>query len=325
MKKLNLVLVAGFVSLIAALVATAGTQLTRKPPLAGAQVLALLKNVAPDPRVAMLVKRNRVEFVLSTEIEEKVRQAGSGEELIEASIEKKGRAEPSSDPAIGTTKVNSSDGLAYVWIPPGSFQMGCSRGDVECNPNEKPARSVMITRGFWIGETLVTQAAYQRVMNINPSHFHGEQLPVEFVKWAKAKAYCEAVGGRLPTEAEWEYAARAGSDTPRYGELDSIAWYHKNSDDKTHNVREKQPNRWRLYDMLGNVYEWVSDWYDNKYDAKSPSVDPIGPTQGEHRVVRGGSFSAPAENVRASARGWGEPVDWGNGVIGFRCAREMSP
>src|SRR5437899_167917 len=137
-------------------------------------------------------------------------------------------------------------------------------------------------------------------MGNNPSHFHGEQLPVETVTWNQAKRYCEAVGGRLPTEAEWEYAARAGNEASRYGNLNEIAWYDNNSDHKTHDVGQKQANRWGLYDMLGNVWEWVGDWYDEKYYAKSPSVDPTGPTSGKYRVVRGGSWDYVSRVLRSS-------------------------
>jgi formylglycine-generating enzyme required for sulfatase activity len=224
----------------------------------------------------------------------------------------------------GTIKVDPNDGQKYVWIPPGTFKMGCSAGDNECASNEKPAHSVTITKGFWLGQTPVTQAAYQRVIGNNPSRFSGEQLPVETVTWTQARAYCEAMGGRLSTEAEWEYAVRAGSDAPRYGDLDAIAWYEGNSEGKTHEVGLKQANRWGLHDMLGNVWEWVEDWYDEKYYEKSPSTDPSGPALRKFRVVRGGSWSDESRDLRSSYRGRVEPVSR-IVVIGFRCAREVFP
>jgi formylglycine-generating enzyme required for sulfatase activity len=144
------------------------------------------------------------------------------------------------------------------------------------------------------------------------------------VTWNQAKAYCEAVGGRLPTEAEWEYAARAGNDASRYGNLNAIAWYNGNSKGKTHEVGLKQANKWKLYDMLGNVWEWVEDWYDGKYYEKSPSSDPTGPSSGQYRMVRGGSWVVVPRDLRSSFRDRYEP-DGRIGIIGFRCAREVLP
>ncbi|MBM3734408.1 MAG: formylglycine-generating enzyme family protein [Acidobacteria bacterium] len=185
--------------------------------------------------------------------------------------------------------VNPVDGLTYLWIPPGEFLMGCSPGDGECDSDEKPAHPVRITKGFWISESEVTQAAYQKVIGSNPSNFKGADLPVEDVNWNQAVAYCKAVGGRLPTEAEWEYAARAGDPRARYGELDAIAWYDKNSREMTHPVKGLMPNRFGLYDMLGNVWEWNADWY-GEYQPGA-QVDPKGPARGTDRVIRGGSWN----------------------------------
>jgi formylglycine-generating enzyme required for sulfatase activity len=219
-------------------------------------------------------------------------------------------------PRAGATKVNPTDGLTYVWIAPGTFQMGCSPGDGECYDDEKPAHHVTITRGYWMGQTAVTQEAYERVTGKNPSRFKGARLPVENVNWEEARSYCEAVGMRLPTEAEWEYAARAGATGSRYGELDRIAWYDGNSGGKTHPVGEKEPNAWGLYDVLGNVWEWVSDW-DANYQAGSQN-DPAGPASGKQRVLRGGSWYNYARNARASLRNGVEP-EYRNDNIGLRC------
>lgn len=224
----------------------------------------------------------------------------------------------------GTVKVNLKDSQKYVWIPAGTFQMGCSEGDSQCSDDEKPMHKVTITKGFWLGQTPVTQAAYQRVMRTNPSHFKGEQLPVERVTWDQAKAYCEAVGGRLPTEAEWEYAAKAGSDAPRYGDLNAIAWYRGNSESKTHEVGKKKANRWGLYDMLGNVWEWVRDWYESDFYNRSPSENPTGPTTGQSRVVRGGSWDDGSRDLRSSYR-FRDVPDYRFDYIGFRCALEVFP
>ena len=221
-----------------------------------------------------------------------------------------------------TAKVNRKDGLTYVWIPPGTFQMGCSPGDTTCDNDEKPAHTVTITKGFWIGQTLVTEEAYHRVAGTNPSQFHGNRLPVETVTWEEAKAYCEAVGMRLPTEAEWEYAARAGNTASRYGDLDAIAWYQENSGEQTHKVGQKRPNAWKLYDMLGNVSEWTADWYDKNYYSQSPSQDPHGPSSGQCRVLRSGSYYDPAENVTVTVRFGRYGPDYKDSNSGFRCVEE---
>jgi formylglycine-generating enzyme required for sulfatase activity len=200
--------------------------------------------------------------------------------------------------------------------------MGCSPGG-ECNEIEKPAHSVTISKGFWIGQTPVTQAAYQRVAGSNPSGFRGDRLPVEKVTWNEALAYCTAVGMRLPTEAEWEYAARAGSTAPHYADLDAIAWYRSNSGQQTHEVGRKQANAWKLYDMLGNVWEWTADWYGGYY-SRSPSQDPKGPTSGEYKALRGGCWNDVAGDVRVSNRANYSPS---NRIIyfGFRCCGEELP
>jgi formylglycine-generating enzyme required for sulfatase activity len=224
---------------------------------------------------------------------------------------------PLSEP--GATRVNPKDGLTYVWIPPGKFIMGCSPGDDECFDDEKRAHDVIITRGFWIGQTPVTQEAYERIMGKNPSKFKGTKLPVDSVTWTEGDAYCRAVGGRLPTEAEWEYAARAGSAAKRYGDIDNIAWYDNNSGGKTHDLGQKQANGFGLYDMLGNVWEWVADWY-----APYPSgsvTDPRGPASGQSRVLRGGSWSNYSRNARVSYRFYVEPENR-NYNFGFRCAED---
>ena len=155
----------------------------------------------------------------------------------------------------GAKKVNPKDGLTYVWIPAGKFQMGCSPGDAECGDDEKPVHEVTITKGFWLGQTSVTQQAYERVTGKNPASHKGPNLPVEEVDWEEARAYCTAIGGRLPTEAEYEYAARAGSTVARYGNLDEIAWYKGNSGGASHEVAQKLPNAFGLYDMLGNTWQ----------------------------------------------------------------------
>jgi formylglycine-generating enzyme required for sulfatase activity len=213
----------------------------------------------------------------------------------------------------GEPKINPQDGLTYVWIPPGTFQMGCSAGDDGCLDDEKPAHEVTISKGFWLGQTEVTQEAFQKVVSKNPSRLKGAKLPVNFVAWGEARSYCVSVGMRLPTEAEWEYAARAGSPGSRYGEPDQIAWFARNAGNQTHDVAGKKANAWGLYDMLGNVWEWVFDWFAPY--AEGAVTDPRGPATGQFHVRRGGALGSLAGLVRVSVRG-------GNvgAIIGIRCA-----
>ena len=246
-------------------------------------------------------------------------------------------------PSAGKMKVNAKDHLTYIWIPAGTFTMGCSSDHNECFEDEKPAHEVTITKGFWIGQTLVTQSAYKRVVGLNPSRFKGEQLPVETVSWDDAENYCKRVGMRLPTEAEWEYAARAGSTGARYGNLGDIAWYAGNSGpqrvdgtrlyqsdpknyeenliakgNQTHAVSEKQANAWQLYDMLGNVWEWTADWFDKTYYAHSTAHDPTGPLSGTYRALRGGAWDDNERNIRLSNR-YSLAPNSRNFYAGFRC------
>lgn len=205
------------------------------------------------------------------------------------------------------TAVNPRDGLTYVWIPPGTFMMGCSAGDSRC-------------------DTEVTQAAYKkRRGDVDPGQPKGDNLPIVWVSWNSASAYCNGVGDmRLPTEAEWEYAARAGTRTPTYGVLDDIAWHAGNSGDQLHEVGKKKPNGWGLFDMLGNAREYTADWRtagitpDSSDYPTGPQTDPGGPATGTNRVSRGGDFG-DSPGIRVSERQWGPP-SFGGAKVGFRCA-----
>jgi formylglycine-generating enzyme required for sulfatase activity len=226
---------------------------------------------------------------------------------------------PTPAAAQAKTKVNPHDGLTYVLIPAGKFQMGCSPDDTNCKADEQPAHTVTISKDFWIGETPVTQAAYAKVMKgANPSMHKGEQMPVTFIRWAEAEAYCKAVEMRLPTEAEYEYAARGGTTGVRYGPLGDIAWYFVNSGGlQAKDVKQKQPNKYGLYDMLGNVWVWLGDWY-GPYTAAS-ATDPTGPPTGRERAERGGSWFSGPLTIRASARDYHVP-EYRYTDVGVRCA-----
>ena len=197
-------------------------------------------------------------------------------------------------------EVTYKDGMVYV--EGGTFQMGSNS-----ESDEKPIHTVTIS-GFFMDKTEVTQAEYRKVMGKNPSNFSGcDDCPVENVSWNDANAYAQKVGKRLPTEAEWEYAARGGNKSKGYrysgsngNGIGAAGWYDNNSDDKTHPVAQKQPNELGLYDMSGNVWEWCSDWYGSY--SSSPQNNPQGPSSGSYRVLRGGCWFDYDLNCRAASR-----------------------
>jgi formylglycine-generating enzyme required for sulfatase activity len=241
---------------------------------------------------------------------------------------------PASGTSAGVAKLNPKDGLKYAWIPPGTFMMGCSPGDSGCDADERPAHQVTISKGFWMGETEVTVGAYQRFAtatgaampsapDVN-SGWGDEQMPIVNVSWEDAKECCGWAGGRLPTEAEWEYAARAGSTEARHGPIDGIAWYSRNSGGEAHAVAQKRPNAFNCFDMLGNVWEWVTDWYGQNYYVDAPQRDPKGARSGNMRVLRGGSWLVAHAQVRVSNRNGAGP-DAQFDYIGFRCVRDVVP
>jgi len=189
----------------------------------------------------------------------------------------------------------SAVSVEFVKIVPGEFMMGCSVGDIDCNDDERPIHRVQITKPFEIGKYEVTQAQWQAVMASNPSTIKGDDHPVETISKNEAHDFLNKLNERndgyhyrLPTEAEWEYAARAGTTEPYAGRLDEIAWYAGNSEDETHPVGKKKPNAWGLYDMQGNVRELVEDWYARDYYSRSLVADPTGPAPGEQRGFPGG-------------------------------------
>jgi formylglycine-generating enzyme len=260
----------------------------------------------------------------------------------------------------GQGHINPNDGMTYRWIPPGNFMMGCSPDDEHCEAFEKPAHKVILSKGFWMADTPVTVGAWKRYRaatgaaalptadgvgrkDLNEASAD-DTMPVVFVTWDQAQSFCTWAGMRLPTEAEWEYAARAGTTTARYGNLDEIAWFGDNSgpqhidsaalfmSDQKHYfqnayakglhprpVGRKAPNAWQLHDMLGNVWEWVADFLDRGYYTAADQTDPAGPATGTMRVLRGGSWYNFQALVRVSSRGASNPAER-LAIDGFRCA-----
>jgi formylglycine-generating enzyme required for sulfatase activity len=225
----------------------------------------------------------------------------------------------------------NSLGMEFVLIPAGSFLMGSPDSDRKARDNEKPQHKVTISQPFYLGKYEVTQSQWEAVMGSNPSDFSGRSNPVENVSWEDVQGFIKKLnqkeGGnkyRLPTEAEWEYAARAGT-TSIYsfgddaGALGRYAWCWGNSGWSTHPVGQKEPNPWGLCDMHGNVYEWVQDWYGKNYYAESPGIDPRGPSSGSYRVFRGGCWINLARNCRSAARDE-VPPGHSSGGHGFRLA-----
>ena len=214
-----------------------------------------------------------------------------------------------------------------IYVAEGSFQMGLSHSSSDSD--EKPLHTVTVS-SFFMDATEVTQAEYQLVMGKNPSNFSGcDECPVERVSWNDATEYANRVGKRLPTEAEWEYAARGGNQSRGFiysgssDDLGSIGWHKGNSGNKTHPVGQKKPNELGLYDMTGNVEEWCADWYAEDYYSRSPGVNPSGPASGSARVLRGTSldFSGPWTS-RIMNRYWAYP-SIRRSYIGFRCVRDF--
>jgi formylglycine-generating enzyme required for sulfatase activity len=230
----------------------------------------------------------------------------------------------------------NSIGMEFVLIPAGSFMRGADKNFEDADKIETPQHRVILSKPFYLGKYEVTQEQWAAVMGSNPSRFKGRTNPVESVSWSEVQAFIERLNAqekhdryRLPTEAEWEYASKGGKSVdPFFAEsgkshtgkdLGRYAWFNANSEE-THPVGQLEPNPWGLYDMHGNVWEWVQDWY-GEYPTTSVS-DPVGPSDGECLVIRGGSWRDPAEYSRSAFRNCLSVDRWGDNA-GFRLA--LSP
>lgn len=236
-----------------------------------------------------------------------------------------------------TLTVNGVD-YTFCWCPAGEFMMGSPKSE-EGRFDDETQHRVKLTKGFWMLETEVTQKMWKSVMGTTIEEQRdkankdwnlagvGPQNPMYYVSWEECVEFCEKLSGltkskiKLPTEAEWEYACRAGT-TGEYGgtgSLDAMGWYEDNSGERTHEVKTKKANAWGLYDMHGNVWEWCSDWYDKTYYENSPGTDPVGPNSGSNRVGRGGGWGDFARYCRSALRSDSDPTGR-RGILGFRLA-----
>jgi formylglycine-generating enzyme required for sulfatase activity len=246
--------------------------------------------------------------------------------------------------------MNTGSAVEMVAIPGGTFEMGSAEAD----EIDQPRHTVYVSP-LLLDKYPVTQEKYEQLMGVNPSHWKSPKRPVDRVRWRDAAAYCNARsraeglmpaydpttwecdfaadGYRLPTEAEYEYSLRAGTttayffgDTPT--DLKRYAWFKANSPRGSHPVGEKTPNPWGLHDMIGNLWEWCQDRYQEDYYLQSPERDPRGPAAGENRVVRGGCWNSRPSDCRSAYRNCEMPqftelcfAKDVHGQIGFRCAR----
>jgi formylglycine-generating enzyme required for sulfatase activity len=246
--------------------------------------------------------------------------------------------------------IKTKSGVEMILVPGGAFTMGDKQGDVDEEPHE------VYIDSFYIDKYPVTQEEYEKVMGENPSRWKGRKNPVEQVRWSDAVKYCnarsrreglqpcydletwecnfDANGYRLPTEAEWEYACRAGTKTSySFGDdskkLRNYAWFKENSSGRPRPVGQKLPNPWGIHDMYGNVFEWCNDFYKVDYYQESPEKNPRGPESGDTKIVRGGSWNSPPDKCRSSYRYNENPgysdVCFGYDIYGFRCVRNFSP
>ncbi len=315
----------------------------KEAPLTMAKILTGLQTEGDIPGTRTITERNKtlvqlvrkfgVTFTLTEERESDLKDAKASPELLKAIRENSPAPKPTPTltpkptPTPRSTLQSFVEDLGngvkieMVAVTGGTFQMGSEAGEAD----ENPVHQVTVS-AFAMGKYEVTQAQWQAVMGSKPSNFKGADLPVEIVSWEEAQAFCRELsrmtgkGYRMPTEAEWEYACRAGTKGPYAGTLSEMAWYSDNAGSRTHPVGQKKPNAWGLYDMHGNVWEWCQDWYDRSYYSQSSATDPQGPRAGSYRVVRGGGWSYAAADCRSAYRDYRAPGSR-YGSLGFRLLR----
>lgn len=236
--------------------------------------------------------------------------------------------------AMEVAHIDSTTDMELICVAGGCFEMGDIFGDGR--PDEKPAHEVCLS-DFYIGKYQITQGQWNKVMGENPSNFsnRGDNCPVEQVSWNDVQEFIRTLNAqsgknyRLPTEAEWEYAARSGGKAEKWAgtsnelSLGDYAWCSDNSGNKTHPVGKKKPNSLGIYDMTGNIWEWCSDWYGDEYYGESPRDNPGGPSSGSERVLRGGSWYFNSFYARTSYRSAIEP-DYRYNYLGFRLVADRS-
>ena len=304
-------------------------------------------------RVNEMVERGAYEFALRFIEQAEHRYAGDEqlrerkERIAELARAERGRVAPGGSgarggglprlpaagaggPTEGVAFTTETAEIGMMWIAPGSFTMRAVNG------SDDDTR-VTLSRGFWLGRTEVTQEQWRALMDHlpGPSLFKGSERPVERIAWVSAVEYCqrlterERAAGRLPagyayqlpTEAQWEYACRAGTTRPLAGELGELGWYERNSDARTHPVGRKRPNPWGLYDMHGNVWEWVRDGFGGYPggEATDPWTNYTGPSAATHRMIRGGGWVSPPGMCRSDFRSW-QNMNHLSSSLGFRVA-----
>ena len=242
--------------------------------------------------------------------------SGSDTLRVHMTVDPPSTPDPEPEPML-TVDLGDGVQMEFAWISPSSFFMGSPESEIDRSANEGPVHVVDLTQGFYLGIYEVTQAQWTRVMGDNPSRTSGSDHPVESISWVDAQAFIHQLNQtagdslyRLPSEAEWEYAARAGTDTrwsfgDREGDLSQYAWFGTKA--RPQPVGMRLPNPWGLHDVHGNVWEWVQDWYDPDYYASSPRVDPPGPATGTARVLRGGAYNREPRFLRSADRLWFDP------------------